>query len=341
RMLTASKVVAALSLLAVAAWASTAGTPTLEEKVKLLQDSLYRKPVLNLNMEKWRNLVRSQPRNYSMMVMFTALSTSVNCPICKPAYDEFFILANSYRYAHADSRSLYFAIVDYEEAPNVFQQMNLNTAPILYHFGPKLTGKKKPEQMDFQRHGFDADAMARFVHDQTEHSIRVLRPPNYAAPVIILLLAMLVLGLLYMRRNNLEFLYNRTFWATVCVGMTFVFMSGQMWNHIRGPPFFMTNPNTRETQYIHSSTQYQLVGETYIVACLYAAITFGFILMNDSAVLENIKEALKSRKSTSALSTPPYAWVSIGLAMVAFFFSALLSVFRSKYSGYPYSFLFS
>lgn len=40
--------------------------------------------------------------------------------------------------------------VDYEEAPNVFQQMNLNTAPILYHFGPKLQGKKKPEQMDFQ-----------------------------------------------------------------------------------------------------------------------------------------------------------------------------------------------
>ncbi|PIO58783.1 hypothetical protein TELCIR_19773, partial [Teladorsagia circumcincta] len=29
-------------------------------------------------------------------------------------------------------------------------------------------GKKKPDQMDFQRHGFDADAMARFVADQTD-----------------------------------------------------------------------------------------------------------------------------------------------------------------------------
>lgn len=35
------------------------------------------------------------------------------------------------------------------------------------------------------------------------------------------------------------------------------------------------------------------MGETYIVAALYAAITFGFILMNDSAVVENIKDALK------------------------------------------------
>lgn len=29
------------------------------------------------------------------------------------------------------------------------------------------------------------------------------------------------------------------------------------------------------------------------MAALYAAITFGFILMNDSAVVENIKDALK------------------------------------------------
>lgn len=46
--------------------------------------------------------------------------------------------------------------------------MNLNTAPIMYHFGPKLQGKKKPDQMDFQRHGFDADAMARFVAEYTD-----------------------------------------------------------------------------------------------------------------------------------------------------------------------------
>lgn len=88
--------------------------------------------------------------------------------------------------------------------------------------------------------------------------IRVLRPPNYAAPAVVLLLAMLVLGLLYMRRNNLEFLYNRTSWALVSLCIVFAFMSGQMWNHIRGPPFIMTNPQTRETSFIHGSTQYQV-----------------------------------------------------------------------------------
>lgn len=52
--------------------------------------------------------------------------------------------------------------------------MNLNTAPILYHFGPKTQGKKKPDQMDFQRHGFDADAIARFIADQTEVQVCII-----------------------------------------------------------------------------------------------------------------------------------------------------------------------
>lgn len=70
---------------------------------------------------------------------------------------------------------------------------------------------------------------------------------------------MLVLGLLYMRRNNLDFLYNRTSWALICLCVVFAFMSGQMWNHIHGPPFVMTSSHTRETSFIHGSTQYQVL----------------------------------------------------------------------------------
>lgn len=78
-----------------------------------------------------------------------------------------------------------------------------------------------------------------------------------------MLLVMLIMGLLYMRRNNLEFLYNRTFWGLACLTIVFCFMSGQMWNHIRGPPFFMTHPQTRETSFIHGSTQYQVSYHSY------------------------------------------------------------------------------
>uniref|UniRef100_A0A0K0CWK6 Magnesium transporter protein 1 n=1 Tax=Angiostrongylus cantonensis TaxID=6313 RepID=A0A0K0CWK6_ANGCA len=315
---------------------SAAQVMSLDEKVKTLQDLLFRQPALKMNMDRWRTYVRQQPRNYSMFVMFTALSPGINCPICRPAYEEFMIMANSYRYAHSELKQVYFGVVDYEEAPQIFQSMNLNTAPILYHFGPKLMGKKKPDQMDFQRHGFDADAMARFVAEHTDVHIRILRPPNYAAPVVIVLLLILVLGLLYLKRNNLEFLYNRTSWGLICLCITFVFLSGQMWNHIRGPPFIMNNPQTREASFIHGSAQYQLVAETYIVGALYAAITFGFILLNEAA---SPSSETTERKKSSQLSQILLAYIGLGFVVV--FFSLMLSIFRTKYRGYPYSFLFS
>uniref|UniRef100_A0A0N5AKS6 Magnesium transporter protein 1 n=1 Tax=Syphacia muris TaxID=451379 RepID=A0A0N5AKS6_9BILA len=288
---------------------------SLEEKINTLQEWLYKKPIINMNVDKWKTYVRSAPRNYSMMVMFTALSKNVNCPICKPAYQEFYILANSYRYAHSNRKALYFAVVDYEEAPQIFQLMNLNTAPVLYHF-PAKGKKKRADQMDFQRHGFDAESMTRFVFERTEIMIRVLRPPNYTGPALMILFGMLIVGILYMRRDNLEFLFNRTGWAVICLSIVFAFMSGQMWNHIRGPPFIMNNPHTHTTSFIHGSTQYQLIAETYFVAALYAAVTSGFILMSDSADGKG----------------DPHIFTNFSFL--------ILSVFRSKYHGYPYSFLF-
>uniref|UniRef100_A0A7E4UV88 Magnesium transporter protein 1 n=1 Tax=Panagrellus redivivus TaxID=6233 RepID=A0A7E4UV88_PANRE len=311
-------------VLAVAVAQKSSGL-TLEDRVNNLQDLIAKRPIIPINLERWKNYVRGGPRNYSMIVMFTALSAGVNCPICKPAYDEFYILANSYRYGNYEQQGLYFGIVEFEDSPQVFQQMNLNTAPVIYHF-PAKGREKKQDQMEFQRYGIDADAMAKFVGERTGVAITVLRPPNYAAPAVILLLVMLVLGLLYMRRNNLEFLFNRTFWGLACLTIVFCFMSGQMWNHIRGPPFVMTHPQSRETSIIHSSTQYQLILETYVVLGLYAIITVGMIAILDAP----------ERKDTYRRG-----WAIAGLSVVAIFFSLLLSVFRLKYQGYPYHFLFN
>ena len=44
-------------------------------------------------------------------------------------------------------------------------------------------------------------------------------------------------------------------------------ISGQMWNHIRSPPFIYKSPNGN-VAYIHGSSQGQFVLETYIVMVL-------------------------------------------------------------------------
>ena len=46
---------------------------------------------------KFRDYAKSAPRNYSIIVMFTALSAQRQCAICKQASDEYQLVANSYR----------------------------------------------------------------------------------------------------------------------------------------------------------------------------------------------------------------------------------------------------
>lgn len=100
--------------------------------------------------------------------------------------------------------------------------------------------------------------------------------------------------------------------------------SGQMWNHIRGPP--LMQKTQRGIAYIHGSTNGQFVIETYIVIILNTAVAFGMILMNESM---KVKGDVKRKK----------VMVIIGILLVALFFSFLLSLFRIKASGYPYKFL--
>jgi len=296
----------------------------LAEKVGQLLDLSNKRSVLRFNGNKFRDYAKSSPRNYSIIVMFTALSTQRQCSICKQASDEYQLVANSYRYSsNFASNKLFFAMVDFDEGPDVFQSMKLNSAPVFMHFPAK--GKpKKQDSMDLQRVGFGADAIAKWVQERTEMHIRVFRPPNYTGTVALVMLFALVAGLLYLRRNNLEFLQNKTAWGILALFFVFAMISGQMWNHIRGPP--LVQKTQSGVAYIHGSSQGQFVLETYFVSMLYGLIVFGMILLTEAA---QGKGDVGKRRLLAI----------IGLVLLAFFFSLILSIFRSKAGGYPYSFL--
>jgi len=298
---------------------------TLSERVQQLSDAAAKKPIVHLNSEKFRQLVKGTPRNYSMVVMFTALAPSRQCDVCRHAADEYSLLGNSWRYSPSFSNKIFFGILDFDEGSEIFQQMKLNSAPVFMHF-PAKGRPKKVDTFDLQRVGFSAETIARWVAERTDIQVRVFRPPNYTGLAVLLMLLAVVVGLLYLRKNNLEFLHNTTTWGLIAVGFVFVMTSGQMWNHIRGPPFMQKTKNGN-IAYIHGSTQGQFVVETYIVAMLYACVTAGMILLTDSGAS---KEDGSKRRIMAV----------IGLLLVAVFFSLVLSIFRTKASGYPYSFLF-
>lgn len=141
----------------------------------------------------------------------------------------------------------------------------MNSAPVFLYFGEK--GKVAAlDQMDIQRVGFSAETIGRWLGEKGDVQIRIIRPPNYSGTLALLILFSLIGALLYMRRNNLDFLYNRTSWGLGALSIVFAMTSGQMWNHIRGPP--LMHRTAKGVSYVHGSSSGQFVVETYIIIIL-------------------------------------------------------------------------
>lgn len=97
----------------------------MAERVQQLTEMANKKAVLRFNGNKFKDFVKLVPRNYSVVIMFTAMAPQRQCMVCRHANDEFTIVANSYRYSQAYSNKLFFAVVDFDEGSDVFQMVNV------------------------------------------------------------------------------------------------------------------------------------------------------------------------------------------------------------------------
>ena len=87
-----------------------------------------------------------------------------------------------------------------------------------------------------------------------------------------------------------------------------------MWNHIRGPPFIQKTQQGG-VSYIHGSSQGQFVLETYFVMLIYGLIVCGMIMLMEAG---DSKGDAGKRQVLAV----------VGLGLLAFFFSLILSIFR-------------
>lgn len=197
----------------------------LDERVQKLTQMSFRKPLIRFNSDKFRTFIGSksagQPiRNYTIVVMLTALSPGRQCSVCRSAADEFSIVANSWRYSSQFTSELFFALVDYDEGSEIFQQLKINSAPVFLLFKDRnvrinTLSLKHAEQMDIQRIGFAAETIARWIHERTKIQIRIVRPQNYTATFLLIVMLVFFSLILYVRRNNFDFLSNTTSWAII------------------------------------------------------------------------------------------------------------------------------
>lgn len=301
----------------------------LDKQIEQLNDLAERRPIIRLNGEKFRKYVGkdSVPRNYSFIVVMTALSPQRACQICRQAYDEFLITANSYQISpHGQSKRLYFGLVDYDEGSDVFNSLNINSAPCFLYFNEK-GNYQTPDELNIQRLGYGSDVITRWIAEKTGMQIKIIRPPNLFVPIVLGLFCLVLTGILYMSRNSLTLIFNRNIWAMSAVALVFLMTSGQMWNHIRGAPLMQRGRG--QNTYIHGSSSGQFVIETYMVIAINAGIALGIVLMTDG--LRSGERADLKRKKFMA---------RVGFGMLIVFFSLLLAIFRQKSYGYPYRLLF-
>lgn len=308
---------------------STATNNNLDERIQQLNDLMERRPVIKLNADKFRRFIGSQsvPRNYSFIVMMTALSPQRSCHICRQAHDEFMVTAASFKNSpNFEAKRLYFGSVDYDEGSDIFSSLNINSAPCFLYFSEK-GNFKNPDELNIQRLGFGADVISRWIAEKTGMVIKIIRPPNMSVPIMMIIFGLTICAIIYMSRNSLGIIFNRNVWAITAVAIVLLMTSGQMWNHIRGAPLMQRGRT--QNNYIHTSSSGQFVIETYLVMLINAGIAIGMVLMTD---------ALKSGDKTEGKRRKILA--RVGLCMTIFFFSLLLSIFRQKSYGYPYRLLF-
>lgn len=113
--------------------------------------------------------------------------------------------------------------------------------------------------MDIQRLGFSSENIARFIAERTDIHIQIARPANHSSSIMLVVILLLITVLLYFKRDNLEFLYNKTAWGTLALTIMLCMTSGQMWNHIRNPAFSHVNHENGRVSYIHGGNGYQLI----------------------------------------------------------------------------------
>ena len=123
------------------------------------------------------------------------------------------------------------------------------------------------------------------------------------------------------------FLQSDTTWSMLIVNWVLAMLSGQIWNKIRNPNLVGETQN--EITWIHVSRKRQFVLETYFVLFMYGFVVFGMLLVIEAA--ESVNRNVTRRQIIAF----------IGVVLILIFFSLLLSIFKSKLHGYPYSLLFN
>ncbi|KAG0308210.1 oligosaccharyl transferase subunit ost3/OST6 [Dissophora globulifera] len=238
----------------------------LAEKVTRLQTTaIQNKGIVDLESSTFDDVL-AMPRNFSVVILFTAISSEFQCVPCKNFDPEYRLVASTWSKLSDKSR-LFFGIIDFKKGQAIFQKFGMNSAPSVLYFS---AGEHRSDfdRYEFSRHGFKAEPFAAWLSAKSGVPLQVPRPFDFVAfaSKLLSLLGMFIIGrFLYSQAGKI--LHSKHLWAAISLFTIFVMISGHMWNQIRNPPYSMKGRDG-STGYIAAGFQNQFGLETQIIAVI-------------------------------------------------------------------------
>ncbi|KAG9318502.1 hypothetical protein JVU11DRAFT_593 [Chiua virens] len=273
--------------------------------------------------ERVFDLLTSPKRTWSAAIQFTALNPQRRCAPCREFDPSFKAVAKAWSTVPRQHRNNhFFAVVDFDDAPRVFQKLQLNSAPLVHVHpateGPSAKSSDKLFTYDFS-YGFEAGPLAEQLSTHTPIPIPYKAPIDWSKlATLVALIPIVTLIFRFIR----PVIHNRWVWAAGTVLISLVMTSGFMFTRIRGVPY-AGNDGT----WIAGGYQNQFGQEVQVVSMIYGILGASFLMLTIVTPYQ---------KSPGRQRTQVYLWTFVNFLV----FSILISVFRIKNRGYPFKLLF-
>lgn len=290
--------------------------------------SLSASPV-KLDDASYEDLTRV-PRDYTVVVLLTALEARFGCQMCREFQPEWDVIAKSWVRGDREGASrVIFGTLDFADGKGTFQKLMLQTAPIILLFPPTTgVGAKsdaQPVRYDFTTGPQSAEQVYGWItrHLPDGPKPRIYRPLNYVRIVATTTIILGAVSFLSIASPYiLPILQNRNLWAAISLIIILLFTSGHMFNHIRKVPY-VSGDGRGGISYFAGGFSSQFGLETQIVAAIYGVLSFATI-----ALALKVPRMGDPKQQQVAVMV----WGSLMFGMYSF----LLSVFRVKNGGYPF-----
>ncbi|KZT09427.1 oligosaccharyl transferase subunit OST3/OST6 family [Laetiporus sulphureus 93-53] len=294
-----------------------------ENHTRLVKLAAANNGVVNLD-EHTYSILTNPKRTWSATVQFTALDRKRRCTPCKEFDPSFNAVAKAWSKVPAAERDQhFFATIDFDNGMTVFQQLGLQSAPVVQVF-PAAEGPRRPPSgrttaisYDFSQ-GFDAAPLAEQLSQYTPIPIPYKPPFNYARAGGFLLSTLFVVAAI---RFAYPVLQNRWTWAVGTILTMLVMTSGYMFVRIRNMPY-----NGQNGQWVAPGYQNQFGQEIQVVAMIYGTLSAGFLMLT---------LIVPYQMSPSRQRMQIYLWTGVIFVM----YSVLISLFKEKNRSYPFRLL--